>query len=321
MSGAFIGDRASRFLAYFEIPFSFVKIAIVSHHLYCPIAESLIARLPRCRRPDCAACESQRQPRRSSPHRYNACHAFFGGVRGSAWAVCEAGRRCRAVANITWLITFRIFALNMVPVAVIVVIIDSAEIRPGFSPFTTSLQSIGHHTIAKCFDVVVLTSVVVALHAALNVEAHVFPASLKDSVENGRCASARSSSLRALKWRPALAAFVITLSSAFVAGVSYPLLVEVAGMLLVATYGLFTSAVYRASAIPLRVSPWIGAGRSTSRSISLVLTVGFFALLLSMAFVQSLTAPFLSAVASLLVIACGLALAYRAFSGGLLKED
>jgi L-asparagine transporter-like permease len=209
-------------------------------------------------------------------------------VHGVASQVAGEGR----AASTTTLTAVRVFGLYMVAIALVLAVVRPDQVRAGFSPFTKSLRSVGYVGFARCFDAIVLMSIIAALYAAATTAAHVFAGPSEVTVAGGHNDRLSSKRVRAV-----LAALAITTLAAFSPASSYAFLVKLASLLLIGTYGLFAVGVYRVHRLE---DDGVESGGMT-----LPLLVGCAVVGVLAATAQTLTASFVSFVSVLFLTFLG----------------
>jgi GABA permease len=184
------------------------------------------------------------------------------------------------------LISLRVLAIYLVPIALILTVMRFSAILPGFSPFTLALETLDHTWAARCLDLLILLGVVKVLNAALAISSRLL----------GRNAAQLHAPRRF--WTAASAAAVLCVAAHWPAN-EYAFLVEAAGVVLTVIYILLVFAAGRLSSAPspLRAGP--------QRWYPYMLGMFLALALLSMAWVHGLAAPLtvgLSAVLFMLLL-------------------
>jgi GABA permease len=193
---------------------------------------------------------------------------------------CSAQEAARAIR----LISVRVFGIYLVSIALILTIVRSDTIRPGFSPFTLTLIMLRHPGAARWLDVLILIGVITTLNAALAIGSNLRP---RPNARPSRAASNPGISPRLLTGALALA---VLCAAAHWPSEAYAFLVKSESALLVVVYILFTVAADRLEADGAtradRLRRWIGRA----------LTASLAGALLCMAWVPASQGPLLSAL-------------------------
>jgi L-asparagine transporter-like permease len=180
------------------------------------------------------------------------------------------------------LISLRVLAAYMVPIALILTVIRTDALVPGFSPFTLALDTINHDWAARCLDLLILLGVLKVSNIALATSARVLGSGNPEGL-TGRSRTAAS----------AVAALCV---ASHWPSHGYAFLVESAGVLLVIVYILFVLAVNR-------LNPVVSTPSSGRRPWFSYILITFLALAVqSMAWVPGLGMPLVTAF-SIVVLA------------------
>jgi GABA permease len=191
---------------------------------------------------------------------------------------CTAREAARAIR----LIAIRVFGVYLVSITLILAVVRSDAIRPGFSPFTLTLETLGHPRAGRWLDVLILVGVLTTLNTALAIGSRL-------RLERDDTSAARTHRLSPRLLTGAVALAVLC-AAAHWPSESYAFLVKSESALLVMVYLLFALAAVR-----LQAGRAIGADRA-GRRMGRALIASFAIILSSMAWVPGSREPLSSAL-------------------------
>jgi GABA permease len=261
---ATLGKQLSAFLSRFEFALALVKVIAIVGFIVLLACHLLRGHPP-------APAPQSFTPWITSSHR---AAEVFSGVVIALFSL--AGPEVGLIAP--WaLISSRVLAIYIVPIALILSVIRADAILPGFSPFTLALGTINDTLAARCLDLVILLGVIKVANTALATSARVL----------GRKDTQCLTSLRLLS--AALAVAALCLAAHWPAN-AYAFLVEGAGVLLLVVYILFILAA-------AKLRPVMSTLPSGCRRCLPYMLIALLALALqSMAWVRGLGTPFVVAL-------------------------
>jgi GABA permease len=214
---------------------------------------------------------------------------------------CTAREAARAIR----LIAIRVFGVYLVSITLILAVVRSDAIRPGFSPFTLTLDTLGHPRAGRWLDLLILFGVLTTLNTALAIGSRL---RLGREEETRAAASPPRLPPRLLTGAVALA---VLCAAAHWPSESYAFLVKSESALLVIVYLLFALAAFRleaagdatpgrtdSSTAPTSPIGADGAGRWMGRA----LIASFAIVLSSMAWVPGSQGPLSSALCLVVLV-------------------
>jgi L-asparagine transporter-like permease len=203
---------------------------------------------------------------------------------------CSVQESARAIR----LISIRIFGIYAVSILLIVSLIRTDTIRPGFSPFTLTLESLDHPRAAPWLSALILIGIVTTLNAALAIGSRLLDGLRRDECSSGRAAQ---NPVRAIspRWLTGAIALAALCAAAYWPSAAYAYLVKSASVVLVIVYILFALAADRRECSPNMLGGAIGVDGST-RWVGRTLAASLVGLLWSMAEIPASKAPLWSAL-------------------------
>jgi GABA permease len=284
-----IGEKLSALLSELEVGFASLKVAVIAafivlascyvakHHAYLP---------PLQWRTDFSAMSILA----------GVVIAFFSlaGVEIVHTIANSPTRSAQESARAIRLIAIRIFGIYAVSILLIVSLIRTDTIRPGFSPFTLTLGALGHPRAARWLSALILVGIVTTLNAALAIGSR-----LLDGLRRGECSSDRAAEnpVRAIspRWLTGAIALAALCAAAYWPSAAYAYLVKSASVVLVIVYILFALAADRLECRPKMIggTPGIDGSR---RWVGRALAASLVGLLWCMAEIPTSKGPVWSAL-------------------------
>jgi GABA permease len=199
---------------------------------------------------------------------------------------CTERESARAIR----LISIRVFGIYLVSITLILSIVRSDTIRPGFSPFTLTLEVLDHPSAARWLRALILIGVLTTLNASLAIGAGLLGRVREGLFTAGAANPAHRGSPRLITGAVALAALC---AAAHWPSEAYAWLVKSESALLVAVYLSFVLAAGKLDAGAQKPgAPQAGLRRWSGRA----LIVSLAGILLAMACVPGSQGPLLSAL-------------------------
>jgi len=209
---------------------------------------------------------------------------------------CSAQESARTLR----LIAIRIFGIYSVSILLIVSLIPTDTIRPGFSPFTLTLEALGHPRTARLLSALILIGIVTTLNSALAIGSR-----LLDGLRRDECSrDAAKNPVRAIspRWLTGAIALSALCAAAYRPSAAYAYLVKSASVVLVIVYILFALAADRPECSPNMIGGAVGI-EGSGRSVGRALAASLVGLLGCMAEIHASKGPLWSALCLLLILA------------------
>jgi L-asparagine transporter-like permease len=197
---------------------------------------------------------------------------------------CTEQESARAIR----LISIRVFGIYLVSIALILGIVRSDTIRPGFSPFTLALEVLHHPWAAHWLSALILVGVLTTLNAALVIGSGLLRGAGGEPGAEGS-SPARRGSPRLVTGAVALA---VLCAAAHWPSEAYAFLVKGESALLVVVYLMFVLAAERLEASPSGAGAPPPGRRWTARALA----ASLFGILVAMGFVPGSQGPLWSAL-------------------------
>ena len=211
---------------------------------------------------------------------------------------CSARESGRAIK----LISIRVFGIYVVSIGLIVDVLSSNTIRPGFSPFTLTLEMLDHPRAARWLSALVLIGVLTTLNTALAIGTGLLDRVARDERLSGRGGAAKYA--RRISPRLFIAAIAIAVLSvaALWPSMAYAYLVKSASVLLATVYILFVLAADRLESCPTKTG---SATRADANRcwVGRALAASLAAVLLAMAWIPASQGPLSSALCLVALVA------------------
>jgi GABA permease len=289
-----VGERLASMLAELEVGLAGIKVAIIAAFIAFSAYHVLRGRVSP------AAPVAGLDPRAAPSVLAGLATVFFSlaGAEIVHGAVSTPAATRRESTRAIGLMSVRVFGIYVTSVALIVAVIHSDVLRPGFSPFTSVLRQFDYPRAAGCLSAVILLGVLTTLNGALAVGCGIDRSALcrRDAAEHDlQAAGSRGIASRLVTGGLALA--VLTAAAIRPAG-AYRYLVTSAGILLVMVYLLFALASGK-----LQPPDGGDPGGVESRWMRRVLVAGLAAALLCIAWLREFQAALLGAVCAVIVAA------------------
>lgn len=210
---------------------------------------------------------------------------------------CSAQDSARAVR----LISIRIFGIYAVSILLIVSLIRTGTIRPGFSPFTLTLEALDHPRAAHWLSALILIGIVTTLNAALAIGSRLLDGLRRDECSSGR---APGNPVRAIspRWLTGAIALAALCAAAYWPSAAYAYLVKSASVVLVIVYILFALAADRLECSPNMIGGAVGADGGR-RWVGRALAASLIGLLWSMAEIPASRGPLWGALCLVALVA------------------
>jgi GABA permease len=295
-----IGEKLSALLSELEVGFASLKVAVivafivltsfyvVKYHAYLP---------PLQRRADFSAMSVLA----------GVVIAFFSlaGVEIVHTIANSPTRSARESVGAIRLISIRIFGIYAVSLLLIVSVIRTDTIRPGFSPFTLTLESLDHPWAAHWLSALILIGIVTTLNAALAIGSRILDGLAGDECPSGR---ALETPIRAIspRWLMGAIALPALCAAAYWPAAAYAYLVKSASVVLVVVYILFALAADRLGCSPSIIGGAIGGAIGADRSrrwVGRTLAAALVVLLWAMAEIPTSKGPLWSALCLVALVA------------------
>lgn len=161
-------------------------------------------------------------------------------------AAAESAEPARAIAKMTTSVVVRILTFYVLSIFLIVSVIAWTQVKPGESPFTLALSSMGFTWASKAISVIILTAVLSCLNSAFYVCSRVLLvlAEKGDAPKSLVKLNARRVPVRSV-WASAIAGVLGVLCAVTSPNVVFAFLVNAIGALIVFVYGIVAFAQIR----------------------------------------------------------------------------
>jgi L-asparagine transporter-like permease len=161
-------------------------------------------------------------------------------------AAAESAEPARAIAKMTTSVVVRILTFYVLSIFLIVSVIAWRQVKPGESPFTLALTSMGFDWASKAISVIILTAVLSCLNSAFYVCSRVLLvlAEKGDAPKSLVKLNARRVPVRSV-WASAIAGVLGVLCAVTSPNVVFAFLVNAIGALIVFVYGIVAFAQIR----------------------------------------------------------------------------